>query len=42
MKTETLDSKRARADRLAYQIDGFDAWCKLIDEIRKEKSLCQI
>ncbi len=34
---ETLDSKRKRADRLAYRIDGFDEWCKLIDEIRQEE-----
>ncbi len=32
-----LGDKRKRADRLAYQIDGFDAWCKLIDEIRLEE-----
>ncbi len=34
---ESIASKRKRADRLAYQIDGFDAWCKLIDEIRQEE-----
>ncbi len=37
MNGYSLESRRERADRLAYQIDGFDAWCKLIDEIRREE-----